>query len=255
MKKTSTVLMLVLMVVMAMIFGGVCALTNVGAVTRTDMTEKASRLDEIAEPIKTETEAEAFPDDVIIAKAAEEDVEVELETRNEARTETETEVIVETKLGTEATAKNEFEAEVEEIVVEPKPQTFVLIDLSEQTLWVLKSTEVTDDLEVCEILLTTGIVSGTANTSRATPTGTYEVYSKVPGKYLRPSDGGKVWVDYWMPFNGSIGLHDATWRDISQFGTDQYLKSGSHGCINMPHDMAAEVYNLVEVGTVVYVVD
>ena len=137
----------------------------------------------------------------------------------------------------------------------PGLQTYVLIKLSEQTLWVVRSPSITDNLDECEILFETGIVTGTAKTSRSTPTGTYQIYSKVKGTYLRPSDGSKVWVDYWMPFNGGIGLHDATWRSNSQFGTDQYLYSGSHGCVNMPYDSAATVYDLVSVGTTVYVVN
>lgn len=150
------------------------------------------------------------------------------------------------------------QAELEEVVVVPEPAepiTFVLIDLSEQRLWILRSAEVTDDVEACEVLLETGIVTGTANTSRETPTGLYHIDEKVPGTYLYPSDGPPVWVDRWMPFNGGIGMHDATWRDLSQFGTNQYLSSGSHGCINMPHDVAMEAYNIVEVNTPVYVVD
>ena len=43
-----------------------------------------------------------------------------------------------------------------------------------------------------------------------------------------------------MPFNGGIGMHDASWR--KKFGGTIYQKSGSHGCINMPYDAAKTVY-------------
>ncbi len=46
-----------------------------------------------------------------------------------------------------------------------------------------------------------------------------------------------------MPFNGNIGMHDATWR--SQFGGDIYLTSGSHGCINLPLSKARQIYDYV----------
>ena len=138
----------------------------------------------------------------------------------------------------------------------PEPQTFVLIKLSDQKLWVLKNTNVTDSPDGCQILFESGIVSGTAGTDRATPTGTFKVENKVNGTYLRPSDGGKVWVDYWIPFvENSIGMHDATWRGEEEFGTDQYKVSGSHGCINLPHSAAETLWGLVNVGTPVRVVD
>ena len=43
----------------------------------------------------------------------------------------------------------------------------------------------------------------------------------------------KLMVTYWMPFNGGIGFHDATWRGC--FGGQIYIWSGSHGCVNMPY--------------------
>ena len=59
-------------------------------------------------------------------------------------------------------------------------------------------------------------------------------------------------VSYWMPFIGnSWALHDASWR--SRFGGDIYQSSGSHGCVNLPSDKAAELYNLCKVGDVVVV--
>ena len=54
-------------------------------------------------------------------------------------------------------------------------------------------------------------------------------------------------VSYWMPFNGNIGMHDASWR--SSFGGDIYKTNGSHGCINLPVSVAQELYGYVEKGT------
>jgi len=51
-------------------------------------------------------------------------------------------------------------------------------------------------------------------------------------------------VSYWMPFNGGIGMHDATWR--GSFGGSNYMYSGSHGCINMPKKKAASLYEMIE---------
>lgn len=59
-------------------------------------------------------------------------------------------------------------------------------------------------------------------------------------------------VTFWMPFNGGIGLHDAAgWR--SSYGGSIYRYSGSHGCVNLPYDLAKELYNTFDVGTPVIV--
>lgn len=52
-------------------------------------------------------------------------------------------------------------------------------------------------------------------------------------------------VTYWMPFNGGIGFHDASWQPY--FGGNRFREGGgSHGCINLPADKAAELYNRID---------
>ena len=69
---------------------------------------------------------------------------------------------------------------------------------------------------------------------------TYSLTYKSRNKTLRGTkkpDGTYEYetpVAYWMPFNGGIGFHDATWQ--SSFGGNRYLSHGSHGCVNMPKD-------------------
>ena len=99
-------------------------------------------------------------------------------------------------------------------------------------------------------------VTGASWGGRATPAGDYKVYNKVPGKTLRGynPDGTlnyASYVNFWMPFNRNIGLHDATWR--SSFGGSIYVNNGSHGCVNLPYDKAAALYNIVYVGIPVHV--
>ena len=53
-------------------------------------------------------------------------------------------------------------------------------------------------------------------------------------------------VSYWMPFNGGEGIHDANWR--SSFGGQIYKTNGSHGCLNMPPSVAAQIYSVVSTG-------
>ena len=55
-----------------------------------------------------------------------------------------------------------------------------------------------------------------------------------------------------MAYNGnSFGIHDASWR--SRFGTMDYKWNGSHGCVNVPTKAMEELFNMVEVGTPVYI--
>ena len=95
-------------------------------------------------------------------------------------------------------------------------------------------------------------VTGNVSAGHATPQGTYSLTYKTRDAVLRGSknaDGEYEYespVSYWMPFNGGIGFHDATWR--SSFGGSIYKTAGSHGCVNMPKSNAAKLYELVEKG-------
>lgn len=123
---------------------------------------------------------------------------------------------------------------------------YVLIDLSDQMLYIVQG-----DM----YLLTTPVVTGLANSSRETPTGEYKIWSKESSRYLT-GPGYNCWVDYFMPFNGGIGIHDASWRSDEEFmAGDTYLTNGSHGCINVPCNIMSEVYGYCEVGTIVIVQD
>lgn len=115
----------------------------------------------------------------------------------------------------------------------------VVVDLSSQTL------KLYDDNEV---LLYTKVVTGKDTTP--TDKGLYPIYDKATETYLVGEDY-KTFVNYWMPFNGGEGLHDATWRD--SFGGPDYHSNGSHGCVNMDLDDAEVLYNNVEVGSKVLI--
>lgn len=95
-------------------------------------------------------------------------------------------------------------------------------------------------------------ITGASALDEATPTGTWTIYAKVTNTFLR----GPTWddfVQYWMPFFGAYGLHDASWRDPSQFGTSTYPEQGSHGCVELPVATAAWLFNWASVGTSVTV--
>lgn len=103
-----------------------------------------------------------------------------------------------------------------------------------------------------------------------TPTGTWQVYGKVtnvifhspwpPGSpyYYKPEFVHYV-LEYDAPY---IYLHDATWRSVFGPGTQYPHKdpkfgneTGSHGCVDMPLNAAAWLYNWAPIGTTVQVVN
>ena len=119
---------------------------------------------------------------------------------------------------------------------------YIEIDLSEQKL---------DFCVGRNILLSSDIVSGQVG-SRDTETriGCFNIYKFYRDTTLVGKDYRQP-VDYWMPFDGGIGLHDASWRN--KFGGDIYLTNGSHGCINLPTDIARDIYDNSNLDTKVLV--
>ena len=115
--------------------------------------------------------------------------------------------------------------------------SYVEIDLTNQHLYLFKDGN---------IVLETDFVSGNMSKPGCiTPPGVFGLTYKTKNAVLRGADY-QTPVNYWMPFNGNVGMHDATWR--SSFGGTIYLTSGSHGCVNLPLDMAAAIYEYVSTG-------
>ena len=94
-----------------------------------------------------------------------------------------------------------------------------------------------------EVILETDFVSGNMSNGNATPPGLFGLTYKQKDAVLRGANYTTP-VKYWMPFNGNVGMHDASWR--KSFGGDIYLENGSHGCINLPVKMAEEIYGYME---------
>lgn len=115
--------------------------------------------------------------------------------------------------------------------------TYVEVNLTAQHLFVYKDGEV---------VLESDFVSGKNTKNRKTPPGVYGITYKERDATLVGEDY-ETPVSYWMPFNGSIGLHDAIWR--TKFGAGLYKGGGSHGCINLPFYVAEKIYGIVEKGT------
>lgn len=115
--------------------------------------------------------------------------------------------------------------------------TYVEINLTAQHLFYYK-----DGVKVVE----SDFVSGSLSKGWGTPAGTYPLTYKQRDATLK-GENYRTPVDYWMPFNGGIGMHDATWRGT--FGGTIYKTSGSHGCINLPHSVAKKIFENIQAGT------
>ena len=114
--------------------------------------------------------------------------------------------------------------------------TYVEIDLGKQHLYLYVNGE---------LKLESDFVSGNASRGWSTPAGVFGLTYKTTNAVLRGENYATP-VTYWMPFNGNIGMHDATWR--SSFGGEIYLTNGSHGCINLPYEKAKVIYEYVYTG-------
>ena len=125
-------------------------------------------------------------------------------------------------------------------------QTCVEVVISEQRVYVYQGPT---------LVLSSPCVTGSVYGGHATPSGNYSIYSKERNRTLRGTNNNGTkyasFVNFWMPFNRGIGLHDANWR--GSFGGEIYVSGGSHGCVNMPYDKAAKLYSIAYVGMPVHV--
>lgn len=123
---------------------------------------------------------------------------------------------------------------------------YVEISIGKQHLWVVRNNKT---------VVSTDIVSGNTADGHATPTGTFYIKYMATNVTLKGSnaDGSdyESYVNYWMPFTGDIGMHDASWR--SSFGGSIYQGSGSHGCVNCPPSITGKIYSNVYSGMPVVV--
>ena len=116
---------------------------------------------------------------------------------------------------------------------------YIEVSLDSQHLWLYK-----DGALVTE----TDIVSGAPTPERETYRGAWPIaYKASPFTLSSEEYGYAETVKYWMPFVYGQGLHDASWQ--SAFGGNLYKTGhGSHGCINLPEDQAALIYNTIDGG-------
>lgn len=125
------------------------------------------------------------------------------------------------------------------VKVKKKKNPYIVVSISNQTL---------KYYEYDRLVLSSNVVTGI---NGKTPIGTFKVLNKATDIILKGKDY-KSFVNYWIAFKGaSFGFHDASWR--SNFGGNIYKYNGSHGCVNMPYNKVRQLYNIVPIGTPVYI--
>lgn len=123
--------------------------------------------------------------------------------------------------------------------------TYVEVSISQQHIWFYKNHK---------LVVESACVTGKLTKERHTITGAYPLAYKQRNRTLTGGSGANRYsskVGYWMPFNLGQGLHDATWRN--KFGGDIYIRSGSHGCVNLPVYIAKTIYENIETGTAIVI--
>lgn len=138
-----------------------------------------------------------------------------------------------------------FKTQYNRSVTLDAPQ-YIEVNLSTQHLWAYQDHQVVYE---------SAVTSGATGLGFPTVTGLFSIQSKERNRYLDGRPLGyhyNVFVEYWMPFTGNYGLHDASWRN-GNFGEPDYYYGGSHGCVNLPTATAAWLYNWASVGTPVWV--
>ena len=136
-------------------------------------------------------------------------------------------------------SNNEVSDKIVINVAEKRKNPYISISITSQTL---------NYYEYGELVLSSPVVTGINN---GTPTGNYRVLNKARNVTLKGADY-ESFVNYWIAFKGSsYGIHDASWR--SNFGGTIYKYNGSHGCVNVPYYKVQQLYNMVEIGTPVYI--
>ena len=120
--------------------------------------------------------------------------------------------------------------------------TYVEVCISRQEMWVYKDGYLVTD---------TPVVTGNPNLGNATPSGGVWAVDGKMQDYTLVGQGYRAPVDFWMPFNGNVGIHDLQSR--YWFGSTIYLSNGSHGCVNTPLDAMEKIYEAIPIGAPVIV--
>lgn len=114
--------------------------------------------------------------------------------------------------------------------------TYVEVDMTRQHLYFIKNGS---------LVLHSDVVTGNTSRKNGTPQTIEPIYFMQKNRVL-VGDNYRTPVKFWMAFHNHVGLHDADWR--AKFGGEIYKTNGSHGCVNLPPEFAAKLYEEAYVG-------
>lgn len=123
--------------------------------------------------------------------------------------------------------------------------TYIEVSIPEQHLWYYENGK---------LLLDADVVTGNLAAGKQTPTGLNYIRGHLRQIYLM----GTHYVEYWMSITvgGMYGFHDADhWRQPEEYGGDTYMGNGSGGCVNVPEEKMAKLYEMVADLTPVVIYD
>lgn len=130
-----------------------------------------------------------------------------------------------------------YEQRAEQSGADDIGSTYLEIDYTNQHMWYI---------EDGQLIFDSDIVSGNINRGNGSPDGVFKIVYRQRNATLVGEDYASK-VKYFMPFAYNVGFHDADWRN--KFGGEIYKSNGSHGCINLPEDIARRIYEEASVGT------
>ncbi|MEL6463012.1 MAG: L,D-transpeptidase [Cyanobacteria bacterium J06621_15] len=91
-----------------------------------------------------------------------------------------------------------------------------------------------------------GVIVSTGKKDTPTPTGVFNVYTKLETTRMKGEGYDRENVPYTMYYEGDYGIHGAYWHQ--SFGTPV-----SRGCVNVAPNHAKKIFNWASVGTTVVV--
>jgi lipoprotein-anchoring transpeptidase ErfK/SrfK len=150
-----------------------------------------------------------------------------------------------------AAAGQRYETQVKELLSEGMPPKAIVVSYQAQELWAYESGR-----QVQDTLVTTG------RPALPTDLGPMHVLHKdspwqmkSPWPKESPWYYPPTWVKMVLWFtNTGEGLHDADWEYSGQYGPGgQYGGAASHGCVHVPYDAEAWLFNWGDVGTPIIV--
>lgn len=112
--------------------------------------------------------------------------------------------------------------------------TYIEISIQRQRMWLY-----VDGV----IRVNTDITTGRDTDDRRTPTGMFRTLD-FKEDFTMTGEGYTAKCKYFIQVTADgVGIHDASWR--SNYGGDEWVERGSHGCINTPFDAARTIFEII----------